>query len=426
MAVAVGRRFLPAVRHERTHRLRSLDLAAVTGAIALAALVGAGGAPGWAAVRVLAVALVTVAALRAMRSESPRRGLAAIAIGVPGVAIAIGFAPHLAKGGPLRTQVPMVGLTAAGLVLTAGGTVSATRARRLATRIGGGFAALVVLTTATFVVGPAVAATNPAYAELGATPSSVGLDFNDVTLETDDGVRLAAWYVESSNRAAVVLLHGSGSTRSNVLDEAVVLTGAGFGVLMVDARGHGESGGSAMDFGWHGDADIAAATTWLAGRPDVDPRRIGAVGRSMGGEEALGASGTNDVLRAVVAEGATARVAGDEEWLSDRYGVRGTLTEQLEAAQDWVTDVLTSASAPASMRDAVASSDAEFLIITAGDVPDEGHAAAFIAAAGPGRVQTWTVPNAGHTAGLEVAPVEWADRVIGFLTRVLLDDAGEK
>ena len=134
---------------------------------------------------------------------------------------------------------------------------------------------------------------------------------------------LAGWYVPSANGAAVVLLHGAGSTRSDVLPQAAVLARAGFGVLLVDARGHGGSGGRAMDFGWHGDADIAAATDYLAARPDVDADRIGAVGMSMGGEEAIGATATNRLLRAVVAEGATARTAADEAWLSDRYGTAG-------------------------------------------------------------------------------------------------------
>jgi fermentation-respiration switch protein FrsA (DUF1100 family) len=400
-----------------------LELAAVTGAVALAVLVGDDGSIGWGAVRVLIVSLVTVVVLGALRRwGSPRRGVAAMAIGVPGMTIAMGFAPHLAKGGPARDQVATLVLSAAALVLTAGGTLTATRGHRLVSRVGAGLAVLVALVTVAFVIGPAVAATNTPHAELGATPASVGLEYEDVLLETEDGVSLAAWYVQSSNRAAVVLLHGSGSTRSNVLEQAAVLAGGGFGVLMVDARGHGESGGRAMDFGWHGDGDIAAATAWLEGRPDVDPDRIGAFGSSMGGEEALGASGSNETLRAVVAEGATARVAGDEGWLSDQYGVRGALTERLEVAQDWVTDLLTSASPPTVMRDAVAASHAEYLIITGGAVADEGHAAAFIAAAAPDRVQTWTVPGGDHTDGLRVEPDEWTERVVGFLTRVLIED----
>jgi dienelactone hydrolase len=249
----------------------------------------------------------------------------------------------------------------------------------------------------------------------------VDLAYQELTLRTSDGVSLAAWYVPSSNRAAVVLLHGAGSTRSDVLPQAAVLARAGFGVLLIDARGHGDSDGRAMDFGWHGDADIAAATSYLASLPEVDPQRIGALGLSMGGEEALGATATNELLRAVVAEGATARVAADEAWLSDRHGLRGAFQEQLERVQDVVTDALTDASVPSSLRSAVETSGlTRYLLITAGGVPNEGDAAAYLAAAAPERVQVWTVEEAGHTGGLEVAPDEWTSRVVSFLSEALL------
>jgi dienelactone hydrolase len=176
-----------------------------------------------------------------------------------------------------------------------------------------------------------------------------------------------------------------------------------------------------MDFGWHGDADIAAATAYLASRPDIDADRIGAVGMSMGGEEALGATATNDLLRAVVAEGATARTAADEAWLSDRHGLRGLVQEQLERVQDRVTDVLTDAQVPTSLRGAVeAAGGTRYLLITAGQEPDEGHAAAYVATAAPERVETWTVERAGHTGGLRVAPDEWTARVVSFLSDELL------
>ena len=275
--------------------------------------------------------------------------------------------------------------------------MAATRGRPLLRRIAVGAAVAVITALVMFVVSPAVAATNVPRPEIGATPASQGLAYEDVTLHTADAVALAGWYLPSANRAAVVLLHGAGSTRSDVLAQAAVLADAGFGVLMVDARGHGDSGGRAMDFGWHGDADIAAATAYLATRPDVDADRIGVVGMSMGGEEALGATATNRLIRAVVAEGATARAAADEAWLSDRFGVRGLLQEQLERVQDWVTDALTDASVPTSIRAAVeASGGTRYLLITAGNVPDEGHAAAYVAAgrAGPGRRPgPWTTPG---------------------------------
>ena len=272
----------------------------------------------------------------------------------------------------------------------------------------------------TFVVGPAVAATNVPRPEIGATPSSVGLTYEDVTLTTADGVRLAGWYVPSSNGAAVVVRHGAGSTRSNVLPEAEVLVRHGFGVLLVDARGHGQSDGRAMDFGWHGDADIAAATAFLAARDDVDGDRIAVVGSSMGGEEAIGASASNDLIRAVVAEGATARTAADKGWLSDEYGFRGLLQEQIERAQYSLADTLTSANSPTALRTAVTDSGTtQYLLITAGDAPDEAHAAAYIASAAPDRVHTWNVGGAAHTDGLAVAPDEWETRVITFLDDAL-------
>jgi pimeloyl-ACP methyl ester carboxylesterase len=170
---------------------------------------------------------------------------------------------------------------------------------------------------------------------------------------------LWAWYVPSENGAAAVLRHGSGSTGSSVLAQAEVLARHGYGVLVTDARGHGRSSGRAMDFGWYGDTDIGAAVTFLAAQPDVDPDRIAVVGLSMGGEEAL-----------------------------------------VDAAR---------AAAPRPV-----------LLIAAGGVPDEGHAAAHIQRHAPASVTVWVVPGAGHTQGLSVAPAEWERTVIGFLDGALV------
>ena len=92
-----------------------------------------------------------------------------------------------------------------------------------------------------------------------------------------------------------------------------------------------------------------------------------------------------------------------------------------EEVRQRVTDILTSASVPTSLRSAVeASGDTHYLLITAGEVEDEAHAATYLAAGAPGRVQIWTVAGAGHTDGLATAPAEWTDRVIRFLNTSLL------
>jgi dienelactone hydrolase len=279
---------------------------------------------------------------------------------------------------------------------------------------------VVVTLSGLLALGPAVAATNVPRDHLGmGTPADFGLDHADVAFETSDGVELSGWYLPSQTGAAVVLLHGAGSTRSAVLDHAVVLARSGFGVLLLDARGHGQSGGDAMDFGWHGDQDVAAAVSYLETRPDVDESRIGAVGLSMGGEQALGALGSDPRLRAVVAEGATGRVAQDRAWMPDEYGLRGWIQQRL----DWITfqtaDLLTSARPPDSLRASVATAGRPVLLITAGDVPDEAVAARFIASGAPSTVEIWQVAGTGHTGALGTQPVEWKQRVVAFLRTTL-------
>ena len=400
---------------------RRLAAAVLLGGSGFALLVGRDGRLGWQAARVVAVAVLTVLVLAVGARIGDRgKGRLAIAVGVLGTATGLGFAPFIGEQpASLPAMAGTLVLLAGGMLLVAG-TVLVVRGRRLIRKLATCTGVLVLAVVVAVVVGVSVAVTNVPRPPVGATPDTRELAYAEVSVTTDDGVRLAGWYVASTNRAAVVLLHGAGSTRSDVLDQAAVLARHGFGVLMIDARGHGDSTGRAMDFGWHGDLDIAAATGYLAGRSDVDPQRIGLVGMSMGGEEAIGASAANTLVSAVVAEGATARTAADEAWLSDEFGFRGHLQEQLEWLQDVVTDALTSAPVPTSMRHAIeASGDTRYLVITAGEVAEEGQAATYLAAGAPERVQIWSVPDATHTAGLRAQPDAWEDHVIAFLTDAL-------
>jgi dienelactone hydrolase len=169
-----------------------------------------------------------------------------------------------------------------------------------------------------------------------------------------------------------------------------------------------------MDLGWYGDQDIVAAVDFLTEQPDVEPGRIGVLGLSMGGEEAIGAAAADPRIRAVVAEGATARTAADKErWLPG--GVSGALQRALDRYTFGVTDLLTPASSPNPLGESVAASDADFLLVTAGQVPDEKRAADSLEAAAPARVQVLEVPDATHTDGLDTAPQEWTEAVLGFL-----------
>jgi uncharacterized protein len=331
-------------------------------------------------------------------------------------------ARHLAKAGWSSTAVAGFLLLAIGLGLLGLGVRRLWRSTRRWWRLAlvpVGLVAVVVTGSTAIAV---MASVVPPTALGPRTPADLGLSYEDVTLTTSDGVRLSAWYVPSHNGAAVVALHGSGSTRTAVLPQAKVLADHGYGVLLLDARGHGDSEGRGMDLGWYGELDVAAAVDHLVARQHVDRDRIGLLGESMGGEEAVGAAGADPRIRAVVAEGATGRTAEDKAaWLPG--GVSGTLQRGIDHLTFLLTDLLTPAPHPqplvASVRDA---SGTRFLLVTAGSRPDEAVAAAVLRNAAPDRVEVWTVPGAGHTGGLEADADAWTQRVTAFLDRTLRPD----
>jgi dienelactone hydrolase len=340
-------------------------------------------------------------------------------LGAVGISVGIGIGVmHLLKSGPLSSTVAGLVCLGTGVVLLLTGTYRLVRRARRWLRPVAVVAAAVTAFALVFPSWQALYATNVPRPAVGtATPTDYGLTYRDVSFSTRDGVTLSGWYIKSGNGAAVVMLHGAGSTRSAVLKQAAALADHGYGVLLFDARGHGRSGGHAMDFGWYGNQDIAGAVSWLRSQPDVDGRRIGAVGMSMGGEEAIGAAAGNGQIKAVVAEGATGRTAADLEWLSDEYGIRGAVTEAWDAVLEYeLADLLTTAEPPVSLHDAVArAAPRPVLLITAGSVDEETAAARYIRSASPHTVHIWQVPDAGHTQGISEQPGQWTRHVLGFL-----------
>jgi uncharacterized protein len=134
------------------------------------------------------------------------------------------------------------------------------------------------------------------------TPADFGLAFENVSLRTPDGITLSGWYVPSRNGAVVVFLHGYGATRMEMLDRAAALAGEGYGVLLYDLRGHGESGGAFRAMGWPDAADLTAVIDFLAARPEIRKDGIGGFGFSVGGQILLRAAAEDPRIRAVAAD----------------------------------------------------------------------------------------------------------------------------
>jgi len=96
------------------------------------------------------------------------------------------------------------------------------------------------------------------------------------------------------NQRAIILVHGRDNSRTNGFCDQFVsfanqLHKAGFSVLMIDLRGHGQSADSRYTFGIKERQDILGGVDWLEGR-GYQPGKIGVLGYSLGAGSVIGAA----------------------------------------------------------------------------------------------------------------------------------------
>lgn len=117
---------------------------------------------------------------------------------------------------------------------------------------------------------------------LTATPRDAGFDYEDVTLETSDGLKLHGWYVPTAlARGVVLFLHGNAGNISHRLDSIAIFRELGLDTLIIDYRGYGQSQGKPSERGTYLDAE--AAWHYLVSNRGVAAERIIVFGRSLGG-----------------------------------------------------------------------------------------------------------------------------------------------
>ena len=130
-------------------------------------------------------------------------------------------------------------------------------------------------------------------------PGDFGLEFEDVYLETSDGVRIHGWFVPGSGGTTLVWFHGNGGNISHRVDNIAGLNRRlGVGILIIDYRGYGLSEGSPTEQGTYLDAEAAMAH--VLSRPDVDPERVVLFGRSLGCAVAAEMAARHDVYAVVL------------------------------------------------------------------------------------------------------------------------------
>jgi dienelactone hydrolase len=315
----------------------------------------------------------------------------------------------------------------AGVALVVLGVLTLWRTRRLdgrpARRYGRralvGIAAVAVGFLVVFPIAFAINATHRARTVVEA--ADLGRPYERVSFVTSDGLRLVGWYVPSHNRAAVIAVPG----RSGPVAHARMLARHGYGVLLFDRRGEGESEGDFNAFGWGGDTDLKAAVTFLAQRPDVDAARIGGLGLSVGGEMMLETAAEDERLRAVVSEGAGVRS------LAEHWDDPGPAAAQ-KPFSDWVIQTLAltalaNQAPPPGLSGLVNDIAPRPLLLIRGLDGQQQEVLNRVYYGAARQPKTlWEVPGAGHTAALSARPQEYERRVVGFFDRALLNTTHQR
>jgi uncharacterized protein len=119
----------------------------------------------------------------------------------------------------------------------------------------------------------------------GPVPSAASVlpSGRDVVLETEDGIRLGAWYFPAGG-TAVLVCNGNAGDRSMRAELAAALNRLGHSVLLFDYRGYGGNEGRPTEDGLA--ADARAAEAWLRAQPEVE--RLVYFGESLGAAVAVG------------------------------------------------------------------------------------------------------------------------------------------
>ena len=257
--------------------------------------------------------------------------------------------------------------------------------------------------------------TAPAHSQVE-VPADLPFDVKEISFLSEDGLRMAGWYVPPENGALVILLHGYGGNRTGMLWHAKQLTEAGYGVLMYDERASGESEGTYRSYGWEDPRDVGGALAFLSEKPEVDPDKIGLAGCSTGGQIALQGAAYYPQIGAVWADGPSTVRAQD---ISKPTNPIFALLVAANYMLDWMYEVKLGIDAPAPMIEIIDDIAPRPIMLVGGGISmpftgSEGqHLQKYREYAGE-NAKLWVISESVHCHGPQVKPEEYATRMVEF------------
>jgi alpha-beta hydrolase superfamily lysophospholipase len=258
--------------------------------------------------------------------------------------------------------------------------------------------------------------------EADASFAVTGARREDFDVRAPDGALLRGWKVRPKNPNAswVIMFHGVADNRVGVVGHSEFLLRAGYGIVMMDARSHGASGGPIATYGWLERNDTRAVIDAL--ESSEHPKHVLALGESMGAGIVLQSAAADSRIEAVVAE---APFANLREAAYDYAGLRKYpwLGKTLFAPGTWTLlyrDEKLAGFPVAEVSPVKAVAARAFPVLLICDERDDAlpcRHSEMIYAAARGPKDLWIVPGAFHTAALGFQPEEFRRRVLSFFAK---------
>ncbi|HEV7701846.1 MAG TPA: alpha/beta fold hydrolase [Candidatus Paceibacterota bacterium] len=155
--------------------------------------------------------------------------------------------------------------------------------------------------------------THPSRETIDSTPEIVGLNFQDVSFQSEkDNTTLTGWWISAQNanglttpsNKTVIFVHGYGSSRlgksAQVMPLALRLAHEGYNVLMFDLRGAGNSNGKVVTLGQNEQYDVLAAIDFI--KIQKYSTSIALLGWSMGAVTSIMSGTESPDVQAIIAD----------------------------------------------------------------------------------------------------------------------------
>lgn len=262
------------------------------------------------------------------------------------------------------------------------------------------------------------AATHPPKLGRYIIPSSLGLEYEDVSFKTSDGLTLRGWFIPSKNNktgAVIIVGHGYPFSKSDVLPFALFLHDD-YNLLYYDFRYFGESQGKYTTVGWKEKEDVKVAINYLKNRKDIDRDKIGAFGFSLSASTFIMAE---NGFKAIVADSPYASL---DNMIKQSYKIFGPFKFPFVILTKILAKIVFGLNTnEISPEESIKELEIPVLLIH-GDKDSQiplKNSEAIYKNSNKSLTELWIVPNADHGASHATNPRKYEERVLDFFGKHL-------